>query len=377
MDDGDLEVTWKGKEASLVLREEGDEIKGYVGKKHVLTVDVGDDDEINEIFCHEDLEYDEEELAELLLEDEDEDEDDEDDDEEGDDEDEEEDDEDDDEDDEDDEEEGEEDEEGDGDEEGDDEEVDEDENADYGAPVESANIPGVPTLHAVLVAYGAGIGVDTDVRLIRDFFRTLQAEKVLNVNERLLSGEEATAENALAAVQALEPGQDDVVWFAYSGHGAMAEGERFLCTRGKLLARAAVSDAMQSLDARLGVILSDCCANEIGRLSPKEKLGAGKPTGVGERMKKLFRGYRGFFDVTSSADYQYSYGGVFTPALIKKVLLGSTEDTWDGVLARTTKLVMADGEGAMSKEGRRALQKAGQKVIDAQKPVAYKMPEEV
>ena len=39
MADDELEVMWKGREASLVLREEGDEIKGYVGKKHALTVD--------------------------------------------------------------------------------------------------------------------------------------------------------------------------------------------------------------------------------------------------------------------------------------------------------------------------------------------------
>ena len=94
-------------------------------------------------------------------------------------------------------------------------------------------------------------------------------------------------------------------------------------------------------------------------------------------MNKLFRGYTGLFDVTSSADYQYSFGGVFTPALIKKVLLGSSEDTWEGVLERTIKVTMADGEGAMSKEGRRALREAGEDVIDAQKPVAYTMPEEM
>jgi hypothetical protein len=235
----------------------------------------------------------------------------------------------------------------------------------------------VPTLHAVLVAYGAGIDVDSDIRLIRDFFRTLQDEKVINVRETLLHGADATAEKALAAVKALEPGKDDVVWFAYSGHGAMEEGDRLLCTRGKMLRRAAVSDAMAKVGARLAIVLSDCCANEIGRLSPEEKLGgAAKPADVGERLKKLFRNYKGVFDITSSSDYQYSFGGVFTPALIKKVLLGSKEDTWAGVVERTVKLVMADGEGAMSKEGRRTLREHGQKVIDEQKPVAFKLPQE-
>ena len=183
MDDCELEVTWKGKKAKLVLREEGDEIKGYVGgQKHALTLAYDEDDELNETFCHDDLEYDEEELEDLLADDE-EGEDEEDEDEED------------------------EDEESEG-EEGEDEEedpnaVDEDEDADYGEPVKTANIRGAPTLHAVLVAYGAGIGVDDDIRLMRDFFRTLQAEKVINVRELLLSGKDATAEKALAAVKGL------------------------------------------------------------------------------------------------------------------------------------------------------------------------------
>jgi hypothetical protein len=206
----------------------------------------------------------------------------------------------------------------------------------------------------------------------------LQENKVVNVNEKLLHGADATAENALAAVKALKPGKDDVVWFAYSGHGAMAEGERFLCTRGKMLRRSAVSAAMAKAGGRLGVVLSDCCANDIGRVTAKETFGAAKrPTDLGPSLKKLFRGYKGLFDVTSSSDYQYSFGGVFTPVLIKKVLLAGHEDSWQGVIDQTTKLVMAEGAGAMSKDGKRALKEHGDKVIDAQKPVAYTLPDEV
>ena len=53
--------------------------------------------------------------------------------------------------------------------------------------------------------------------------------------------------------------------------------------------------------------------SQIGRVEASEKLGAARPTNVGARLKKLFTGYKGFFDVTSSSDYQYSFGGVFTP----------------------------------------------------------------
>lgn len=70
MDDNDLEVLWRGKESTLTLRagqgEEGDEVWGYVGKKHALTMVLGDDGEWTESFCHDDLEYEEEDLADAL-----------------------------------------------------------------------------------------------------------------------------------------------------------------------------------------------------------------------------------------------------------------------------------------------------------------------
>lgn len=358
MDDVTFRVAFKGKKSELVVSEEGDELKGTVGGKHVLTFSFDEDDCLVEEFCHDDLVYDEDALVEALetaLEDAEAagDEDDEDDEESD---------------------EDDEDEESDEEDE-DEEEVDEDEDADYGEPVVPANLAGVPTLHAVMVAYGGGIDVDGDVRIARNFFRRLQKQGVLNVREKLLTGRDATGKNTLAAIEGVKAGADDVVWFMYSGHGGMEEGDRLLVTHGKMLRREAVSKAVAAKGARLALVLSDCCANEMGRLSPEEKMGAAGPGGDNtEKLRALFTDYAGVFDVSSSSDFQYSFGGVFTPALIEKVLTRRTPDSWEEVFAETQKLALDSTEGAMTPEGRRALKKAGLEVVDAQKPIAFALP---
>src|SRR4051812_49542686 len=59
---------------------------------------------------------------------------------------------------------------------------------------------------------------------------------------------------------------------------------------------------------------SDVCSSDLHGAPPIENL------------RKLFRDYEGVFDVSSSDSYQYSFGGVFTPTLIDKVLLKNTPD---------------------------------------------------
>ena len=381
MDDIEIRVTWKGKKAKMVLREEDDGINGYIaGKTRVLSLEVDDsEDEVTttETFRHDDLECDSDEVSEAVIDalaedEEDDDEEDEDEDEDEDEEDEEEDEDEDEEDEDEDEDEEEEGDEG----EGEEAKVDEDENADYGEAIENAEREGVPTLHAVMVAYGADIDVDSDVRTMRNLLRKLQDQKIVNVAETLLHGAEATGQGALDAIGALEPERDDIVWFCYSGHGCMEEGDRLLNTHGKMLRRDAVVKAVTAKSARLHLVVSDCCAVEIGRVAPQDKMGA-SPGAPSENLRKLFRDYQGVFDVSSSDSYQYSFGGVFTPTLIDQVLLRNTPDTWEAVFEKTQKITMASADGALPADAKKKLRKEGKKAEDQQKPVAFTLPRRV
>jgi hypothetical protein len=89
MDEIEIRVTWKGKKAKMVLRQEDEGINGYVAKTKVLTLVVDDSEDeatTTESFHHEDLECDSdavsEEVLEALEDEDDEDEEDEDEDEE-------------------------------------------------------------------------------------------------------------------------------------------------------------------------------------------------------------------------------------------------------------------------------------------------------
>jgi hypothetical protein len=156
----------------------------------------------------------------------------------------------------------------------------------------------------------------------------------------------------------------------------MEEGDRLLCTHAKMVRRAAVVEAVAARKARFSVVLSDCCAVEGGRLEPGEKLEGAAPPSA-ERLRKLFRGYAGLFDVSSSADYQYSFGGVFTPTLVEKSLLGGSLDSWADIFEKTQRLSMAHADGALPPEAKRKLKKEGLTVETHQKPVAFSLPSEV
>jgi hypothetical protein len=123
------------------------------------------------------------------------------------------------------------------------------------------------------------------------------------------------------------------------------------------------------------MITSDCCAVEIGRVPPDEKVGAGHGAAPpSEKLRKLFRDYSGVFDVSSSDSFQYSFGGVFTPTLVDKVLLRNTPDTWQQVFDKTQKMTMASADGALPEDAKKKLKKEGKKAEDHQKPIAFTLP---
>ena len=92
------------------------------------------------------------------------------------------------------------------------------------------------------------------------------------------------------------------------------------------------------------------------------------------KLRKLFRDYRGVFDVSSSDSFQYSFGGVFTPALIEKVILGNTPDSWQAVFEKTQKITMASADGALPADAKKKLKREGKAAEDHQKPVAFTLP---
>ena len=66
MEDVMFRAAWKGKKTQLRVTQEDEELKGYVGDTHVLTLAFDEDDVIVEEYCDDDLVYDEDALVEAL-----------------------------------------------------------------------------------------------------------------------------------------------------------------------------------------------------------------------------------------------------------------------------------------------------------------------
>lgn len=247
--------------------------------------------------------------------------------------------------------------------------------ADWGAPVVTDESLEAPTLHAILCGWGAGIGVPEDIALHRELLARLQEAGVVKVREHAVYGLDAAPERVLAALDALETQEQDVVWCVFSGHGASAQGDNYWCARGGLLRRADVVDRVRSQPARLRVVLSDCCSSELGRVAPKKKLGRARAPAEdhADAWRCLLLEHEGVFDVTSSSEYQFSFAGVFTPALVRETLLRAPPRSWHVVFERVRELCQ-QAEGALPRDLVERFERVGAHLSAAQTPWAFALP---
>lgn len=246
---------------------------------------------------------------------------------------------------------------------------------DWGEPVATDESLEAPTLHAVLCGYGRGIGVPGDIALHRELLARLQRAGVVKVRECAVYGLDATPARVLAALDALETGPDDVVWFVFTGHGGTAQGDAHWCTRGELLRRAEVVDRVRAQPARLRVVVSDCCSSEMGRVQARRHTGEArrKSSDEVEAWRSLFLGHEGVFDVTSSSEYQYSFAGVFTPALLRDTLLRDPPRSWHVAFERARAICQVS-EGALPEEYKSRFERVGARVESGQTPWAFALP---
>lgn len=247
--------------------------------------------------------------------------------------------------------------------------------ADWGDAVVTDESLDAPTLHAVLCGYGRDIGVPGDIALHRELLARLQRAGVVKVREHAVYGLDATPTRLLSALDALVTDERDVVWCVFSGHGGTAEGDPYWCTRGALLRRAEVVDRVRDQRARLRVILSDCCSSEMGRVSSKRRTGEARGGAVDEveAWRSLFLDHEGVFDVTSSSEYQYSFAGVFTPAMVRDTLLREPPRSWHVVFERTRELCQ-QADGALPEEYKSRFERVGATVTSGQTPWAFALP---
>lgn len=172
-------------------------------------------------------------------------------------------------------------------------------------------------------------------------------------------GNECTKPNLERALSNINCGKNDIVFFYYSGHGAHAKADHAkgwlpqMCLnyksydQDKFVPVTYVRDRLATKGARLNVIMTDCCNNNVEWVTVKGLLSQQKDTPVIEEinvagLKKLFYESKGTVIMTSSKRGQVSYGpregGCFSTAFwdeMFRIEQGKGVADWETLLRAT------------------------------------------
>lgn len=219
-------------------------------------------------------------------------------------------------------------------------------------------------IHFILVANTEdpriGSSVKKDVNNIYSEIKDVSTFLKLPLNYVEVSGSKFGKDNVDAAINSLKPGADDIVIFYYSGHGYSNDQQssqlypQFDLRQSRFddiyVATLNVSDVynrIKAKNARLNIIISDCCNSSLGTLKPEGKSFAltTKSLLAWDRSfcNDLFMKSRGSVLATAAKKGQYAYGntdvgGYFTSNIVtamEKYLskFQSTAPTWDKIIA--------------------------------------------
>lgn len=154
-----------------------------------------------------------------------------------------------------------------------------------------------------------------------------------------------TRRSVLNAISNVEPAPNDVLVFYYSGHGAVdpRQGHYFqLSGNSDTLLRSDLRNALLSRNARLTVMITDCCA-AILNLPRAAGAAAHAPAEKWSPLcKKLMKEGAGLVDFTSSTPPEFSFiskekfGSIFTQCLCEEIVNNESRPmTWKELFGLT------------------------------------------
>ena len=238
-----------------------------------------------------------------------------------------------------------------------------------------ANAKGETNLFLIIVANiedeHIGIGCSKDIDTIRSMFHQMGDEMEFKIIEMVIQGESYSKQNVIDVVDALAPGDDDIVVFYYTGHGFRFEndeGIRFpevfllahlpnatssIINENSLLLTQ-IFENIANKGARLNLVIADCCNTGIEfkrrfkgglpelRTTPRTKLVINHET-----CKGIFCDPRASILVASADENQFSIsdpeiGSIFTFSLtenLKEMMNNSPDEgaglPWEKLLKQT------------------------------------------
>ncbi|WP_437206308.1 hypothetical protein [Planctomicrobium sp. SH664] len=177
---------------------------------------------------------------------------------------------------------------------------------------------------------------------------------------KVLEGDEATPENVIAALKNLQVDPADTILFYYAGHGAIDDKLGHVLTMQTAnLSRNTVVKLIQEKQARLNVILTDCC-------SIFEEIPVAFAPGPvnSDTVRYLLLRHEGTMDLTAAdlgkPAYGNQYGGIFTNAVFQLFTLppesiDADQDavpTWAEAWERVKASVETDSKDLLARDKR-------------------------
>jgi len=215
---------------------------------------------------------------------------------------------------------------------------------------------------------GIAQSVRVDMGTMTQLFNILEKRNIMKVEKTVLQGTKATLDNIRTAIKNLQVGSDDVLMFYFSGHGGMQNGKTFLFSADeKQLPRSEIEAAFNAKPARLKMIVTDACSNEIDGLSATRSLSkSGQQIDAGEFdaiYKELFLNYQGILNISASTEGEYAwsndnFGGFFTYHFVKEGLIKKPISDWQTIFTaakeKTSQMFMrmpSEQRAQLAKEG--------------------------
>ncbi len=219
-----------------------------------------------------------------------------------------------------------------------------------------------------------------DLGTVSQMLEILEKRNIAKVEKTVIQGTNATMANIVNALNDIKTGKDDIILYYFSGHGLMENGKTFMLTADeKNLGRDKVASIIGSKNARLKMLISDCCSNAVDEIAVSRSINrSGQKIEAGEFdpiYKDLFLGYEGTMHLNAATEGELAYsdgihGGFFTYHLIKEGLIKKPINSWTDIFNdakdKTSQMFMrmdADTKAKLARDG-----------IKNQTAKAYSMP---
>ncbi|OHD56047.1 MAG: hypothetical protein A2Y33_11380 [Spirochaetes bacterium GWF1_51_8] len=230
-------------------------------------------------------------------------------------------------------------------------------------------------------------GVRVNYQNLKKIFRVLEENNILEVQETVIKGKNATKKNVLKGLQNLKVERDEILLVYFAGHGGMKKGKTFFSTaEGGTIFRKDFEDLVKDKPAKFILLITDACSASIEALQQKKGLlDSVTPPKVKvdpEIYKNLFLNYKGFLHITAASEGEFAWvspvkGGYFSHALFYQTLYRNPQPTWEKVIEKA-KSITQKAYKDMYKAGKipkKVMKEIKELGIKGQNPLVYSMPE--